>query len=73
MRTPHCFSCGIDWGEYFPCRLSDEDNPESWVQVYVCTSCWQSAERQHQARLAEKERGLLREWFPPRVQEEASV
>ena len=61
----YCFSCGDDWGDHFPCRLSDEDNPEEWVQVFVCSTCWKNAERAHEARLRETERQLLASWVAP--------
>lgn len=71
MSSPRCISCSNSWGDAFPCRLTDEDDPEEWVQVYLCSACWQAAERQHQARLREQERRLLAEWVAPLVEEPA--
>jgi hypothetical protein len=65
MSRPRCVSCGDSWGESFPCRLTDEDNPEEWVQIYICSACWQSAVRQHEGRLCEQERRLLAAWTAP--------
>jgi hypothetical protein len=71
VTTPRCLVCRSGWGDWFPCRLSDEANPEDWIQVHICTGCWEAAQREHEAQLRERERQLLREWFPPH--EEASA
>lgn len=62
MTEPRCFACN-GWDELFACRVVDEESPDQWTQVYLCTSCWQSAETLHQRRLRERERHLLADWY----------
>jgi hypothetical protein len=63
-----CLVCRADFDAVHICRLVYEE-PDDWVEVAICTASWRTAERRHQARLRERERRLLNEWFRPQKQE----
>jgi hypothetical protein len=67
MERPQCFVCGDDWGAHvFRCRLVAEGDPDAWLQMLICSRCWDAAERLHRGRLAAHERRLLAGWSPPK-------